>query len=210
MTEKTVSLVPAIDLVKFVSSDRMMPHSRRIGIVPTRLLGGRDMPRILIGGGTIWYYEVDSTVGRNAPNNRADTLLVQFMLYVAWHHHSTWPIEPPSQVSSQLPVARSPAQSRVAGQTPAVPFQHPKPAGDIAIDGIVGPQTISFIEFFQESMVRGGVTCEVNGQIAPLRTINTFTLARLNNVVWKSLAAMPWYLRGQPGFPQELSSYLYI
>ena len=169
------------------------------------------MPRFLISGSTIWYYEVDGTVGRNGQNDRADTLLVQFMLRVAWQHHSTWPGKAPIQFQSPLGVARSPAMSRVVPDPAGpAPFQHPKPEGDIAIDGIAGPQTISFIDFFQESMVRVGDTCEMNGQVAPLRTKFTYTLARLNHIVWKSLRGAPWNLGQQPYFPPELNKYLYI
>jgi hypothetical protein len=167
------------------------------------------MARVLLSGPRAKYYEVDGTVGRNAQNDRADALLVQFMLYAAWRIHARWPQAAPTQVYSQSPLAWTLVQSRVAGPAPPTPFQHPKPDGDIAIDGIVGPQTISFIEYFQEAMARVG-DCETNGQVAPLRTKFTSTLPRLNEILSAGLGDKAWFLPSVAGFPMELKPYLFI
>lgn len=171
------------------------------------------MPRVLLSGTRAKSYEVDGTVGRNAQNDRADALLVQFMLYAAWRLHAVWPKEAPTWVRSQAPVARTPLMSRVAGPAEPAPFQHPKPDGDIVIDGIVGPQTISFIDYFQEAMARAYIFCDTNGQVAPLRTRiekSTFTLVTLNEILSRGLGDRAWTLYSVPGFPMELKPYLFI
>ncbi len=40
------------------------------------------MPRILIGYGKAMLFTVERAVGRNAPNDRLDVLLVQFLLFL--------------------------------------------------------------------------------------------------------------------------------
>ncbi len=88
---------------------------------------------------------------------------------------------------------------------PNLPGTHPKPQGNIIIDGICGDQTIGFIEYFQEQMrLRVGVF-EVDGQVAPQTPeagANTI-MRTLNAPVYYSLAE-PRLLAQCIGFPPEL------
>jgi hypothetical protein len=112
-----------------------------VGITSQRRTG---MPRVLVRPpGTI--YSVDRAVGRNAPNDRLDVLLVQFLLFISiknpwWDSGNS---QPTLTVRQGGRVA-TPATS-VFRATPAR-LTHPKPQGDIVIDGVCGDQTIGFIE----------------------------------------------------------------
>src|SRR6266699_1679 len=111
-----------------------------VRITPQRRTG---MPRILVDFINATWFTVDRAVGRNAPNDRLDVLLVQFLLF-----RST-----KSEIS--VPVLTVPRGQRVATPlfrvTTATPT-HLRPQGNIFIDGVCGDQTIGFIEYFQEMM----------------------------------------------------------
>src|ERR1700745_3047121 len=99
------------------------------------------MPRMLMDAFGKILFTVDSPVGRSAPNDRLDVLLVQFLLFLCTKNGMS---VPPLTVPRGLRVA-----TPVAGVTTGT-LTHPKPPGDIVIDGICGNQTIGFIEYFQE------------------------------------------------------------
>src|SRR5262249_31043053 len=130
------------------------------GITSQRRTG---MPRVLIRPpGTM--YTVDRAVGRNAPNDRLDVLLVQFLLFLSTNN-PWWDLgksQPTLTVRRGMRVA-TPA-TPVFRATPAR-LSHPKPQGDIVIDGICGDQTIGFIEYFQEQMQLKYPGAELNGQV---------------------------------------------
>jgi len=104
------------------------------------------MPRIIVDVHNWTWFTVDRAVGRNAPNDRLDVLLVQFLLFLATKSELAVP-------QTLVPQTLVPRGLRVA--TPlfrATTRAHPKPEGQIVIDGICGDQTIGFIEYYQESM----------------------------------------------------------
>jgi len=139
-------------------------------------------------------YTVDRAVGRNAPNDRLDVLLAQYLLY-----RSTTGSDGPSlRVPSGLHVATPLFRATTATST------HPKPQGNIVIDGICGDQTIGFIEYFQERMQLQQLGAELNGQVAPYGTQGTTTMKLLNYPLNEDLIKL-----GDPSFPRELTSSFY-
>jgi len=158
------------------------------------------MPRVLICATNVVpnpYFTVDRTVGRNAPNDRLDVLLVQVQLYDFTEYSSSpFPRTVPSGLRVATPLFRA---------TPATPT-HPKPQGHIVIDGICGDQTIGFIEYFQEQMQLAGFGVELNGQVAPYGTAGTTTMQLLNDKVPEEPRKM-W----RTGiYPRELMNSFYF
>ena len=154
-------------------------------------------------------YTPDQAVGRNAPNDRTDVLLVQFMLRVATSGKINWS-------SYQIAPAANPSIGRLAAV--AHPLSTNLPGTDflgdpIVIDGICGPQTISFIESFQREMVqRGDMSSPVDGQVAPLGNDRQPTIRLLDTVLFQAAkqGLFPMDdLRRSPFFPRELSDYFY-
>jgi len=159
------------------------------------------MPRILIRHGNasaVPLFTIDRAVGRNAPNERLDVLLAQVLLRF-FTNYPSW--IPPGRVPSGLRVA-----TPLFRATTSMPT-HPQPQGSIVIDGICGDQTIGFIEYFQEQMQLRGVGVELNGQVAPLGTIGTTTMALLNDALGGG--SMPWKLWNCGYWPQELMNSVY-
>jgi hypothetical protein len=158
------------------------------------------MPRILTDDSHSTFYTVDGAVGRNAPNDRLDVLLVQFLMFLCTKDNREAPL-PPMSMPRGLRVA-----TPVAGAKTVTPT-HPRPQGNIVIDGFCGNQTIGFIEYFQELMKLHGVGAELNGQVAPLGTIGTTTMALLNDALGGG--SMPWKLWNCGYWPQELMNSVY-
>jgi hypothetical protein len=157
------------------------------------------MPRILVDFINATWFTVDRAVGRNAPNDRLDVLLVQFLLFRSTKSEiAVIPLRATSGLRVTTPVLRA---------TTAMPT-HPRPQGQIFIHGICGDQTIGFIEYFQEMMGLRNVGVELNGQVAPL-TKATKTMMLLNLTPDKIYDG-PWSL-GQTtdAFPQELNNSFY-
>ena len=170
------------------------------------------MPRILTGFGKAMLFTVDRAVGRNAPNDRLDVLLVQHLLFLntTAPYGAVW--DQLDQLGDQPTKPRVPRGLRVATPSFRGPATmptlrggtHPKPQGDIIIDGFCGDQTIGFIEYFQEQMRLAGFGVELNGQVAPYGTTGTTTMALLSE------AAMdPWKLWNCGYWPQELTNSVY-
>jgi hypothetical protein len=158
------------------------------------------MPRMLIDGNRTAFFTVDRAVGRNAPNDRLDVLLVQFLLFLA------------TKVEIGATLTTVPRGLRVATRVAAAEFAtptRPRPQGSIVIDGICGGQTISFIEYFQETMQLKYKTTELNGQVTVLFAPGTSTMEQLNTWALWTLAR-PWQLFLSDAFPQELSSSFYV
>jgi hypothetical protein len=84
---------------------------------------------------------------------------------------------------------------------------HPKPQGNIIIDGSCGDQTIGFIEYFQEQMLLRRRGAELNGQVAPKGTAGMTTMTLLN--VSLEVILDPWMLTPTYGFPRELQNSFY-
>jgi len=164
-----------------------------------------EMPRLLVDHHKAPLFTADRTVGRNAPNDRLDVLLVQFLLFLCTNNPKGFgaPIETLSAYDD-LKVGR-----RVA--TPVfratIAPTHPKPEGNIFIDGICGDQTISFIEYFQEQMLLRRRGVELNGQVAPQGTAGTTTMRLLNASL--EVIPDPWMLTQALGFPRELQNAFY-
>ncbi len=167
------------------------------------------MPRVLIRPpGTI--YTVDRAVGRNAPNDRLDVLLVQFLLFLSTNN-PWWDLgnsQPTLTVRRGMRVA-TPVFRSQATSKPTLSGTHPKPQGDIVIDGICGDQTIRFIEYFQEQMqLYKFQECELNGQVVPWRIMGALTIGLLNSGL--SHLAQPPMLNQFGAFPNELWDSFYL
>src|SRR5215471_8988268 len=91
--------------------------------------GERTMPRVYQAKTTdpkiLIAYTVDQAVGAGCPNQRADVLLVQHLLALAW---------------IEIPASKG--------------FRPPGEDGPLKVDGIFGPVTGRFIKFFQEEARR--------------------------------------------------------
>jgi hypothetical protein len=163
------------------------------------------MPRVLVDQHKAPLFTVDRAVGRNAPNDRLDVLLVQFLMFLCTTDQKGFgpPIETLSAYGD-LKVGR-----RVA--TPVfratIAPTHPKPEGNIIIDGSCGDQTIGFIEYFQEQMLLRRRGIELNGQVAPQGTAGTTTMRLLNASL--EIIPDPWMLTQVYGFPRELQNSFY-
>jgi len=164
---------------------------------------GTGMPRALINYRQTALFTVDRAVGRNAPNDRPDVLLVQFLLFVATTGFGPtfWPTPVELSGVRGLRVA-TPVPQPAIGPAIGAPT-HPKPQGNIVIDGICGNQTIGFIEYFQEQMQALRVGVELDGRVAPQGTAGTTTMILLN-------IGPPWTLGQNAAFPNELKSSLYF
>jgi hypothetical protein len=166
------------------------------------------MPRVLILP-PAQMYTVDRAVGRNAPNDRLDVLLVQFLLFLSTNNpwwdlgnsQTTLTVRRGMRVAT--PVLRSQATSK-----PTLSGTHPKPQGDIVIDGICGDQTIGFIEYFQEQMqLYKFQECELNGQVVPWK-MQALTMPLLNHGL-RIQPQAPMLDRFR-AFPQELWDSFYL
>jgi len=164
------------------------------------------MPRVLIRfPGTI--YTVDRAVGRNAPNDRLDVLLVQFLLFLSTNNpwwdlgksQSTLTVRPGMRAA--IPVVMAPTTFRPAGT-------HPKPQGGIVIDGICGDQTIGFIENFQGQVQLKYPGAELNGQVVPWKIMGALTMAMLNHGLPQG--ANPPLLDTLGPLPDELWDSFYL
>jgi hypothetical protein len=139
-------------------------------------------PKILIA------YTVDQAVGAGCPNQRADVLLVQHLLAVAW-------IEVPSSKG----------------------FRPPGEDGPLKVDGIFGPVTARFIKFFQEEARRRGAQCAQDSRVDPVTTgkatgsiTGTFyTILALNAARYNRAPSMN-DISLDAGFPSELRKHLII
>jgi hypothetical protein len=158
------------------------------------------MPRVLINNNMKPMFSVDRAVGRNAPNDRLDVLLVQFLLFISantdWWNIFGGPPQPRVTRRVATPVFRAAPPSGT----------HPKPEGDIIIDGICGDQTIGFIEYFQEQMQLAGYGVELNGQVVRLG-IGRGTMSLLNDGL--QTLPLPLLLYEISVFPAELWSLFY-
>ena len=158
-------------------------------------------------------YNVDRPVGRAAPNERPDVLLVQFLLRIATTGNIYWPAEHPAGAVRLTSATRAVALARP--HAPDVSPDLPGPPGgvQIEIDGYCGDQTIAFIEFFQQEMRRRGQDrLLVDGRVVPWVLDSSWTIQLLNLVLSKSSWGGPrqWMLNSNPDFPQELSGSLYF
>jgi hypothetical protein len=143
-------------------------------------------------------FTVDRTVGPNAPNDRLDVLLVQFLLLLCTKNEISIP---------QLTVPRG---LRVATPVAGVPTPaRPRPQGNIYIDGFCGDQTIGFIEYFQAMMLLKQVgAIEVNGQVGPQGIAAVKTMYMLNATL--NALTRPWVLTQSDAFPPELRDSFYF
>jgi len=140
-----------------------------------------------------------------------DVLLVQFLLGAS-NHGIWWSIN--DDPTDLLPAVVVPRGMHAVG-TPVLrkapdPLQlitHPKPPGNIILDGICGDQTIGYIEWFQEEMQLARLGKELNGQVAPWQMGGPTTMSLLNHVL--KLSPKPWILELSGLYPIELQSSFY-
>jgi hypothetical protein len=148
-------------------------------------------------------FTVERAVGRNAPNDRLDVLLVQFLMFIC-----TTKAFLESYLGYYRFVPRGlRVATPVAGAPTAATLTHRRPQGNIYIDGVCGDQTIGFIEYFQEVMKVSGYGNELNGQVAPQWTIGTTTMYQLSSIATRHVN--PWNLGESNAFPQELKTSFY-
>ena len=157
-------------------------------------------------------YNVDRPVGRAAPNDRPDVLLVQFLLRIATTGNIYWPAEQPAGAIHVTSATRAVALARP--NAPDVSPDLPGPPGGvpIEIDGYCGDQTIGFIGFFQQEMRRRGQDrLQVDGRVVPWSG-GTSTILLLNQVLSKSSWGGPrqWMLYNNHDFPREISDLLFF
>jgi len=180
-----------------------------VGTTSQRRMG---MPRALLSGDfraprAATVFTVDGAVGRNAPNDRLDVLLVQFLLHLStndgwWNSGNTQPtLTVPRGLRVATPVVGTVHEQSLSGS-------HPKPQGNIIIDGICGDQTIGFIEYFQEQMQLRRIGVELNGQVVPQQIRGTTTMSLLNETLRR--LGQPWMLDQSGAFPKELANSFYF
>ncbi|AHG89971.1 hypothetical protein J421_2434 [Gemmatirosa kalamazoonensis] len=167
-----------------------------------------------VGGGPPPVYVIDQAVGRAAPNDRADVLLVQYLLRVATEKAFAQPA--PMQADTVLAGSYTPpppgglrAAIGVAPRHtphPPPPARPPLPdTSPIVIDGVCGPQTIAFIEYFQATQPTIPAR---DGRVEPPAP-STPTLAALNAVLFAERQGMIFRLFADGAFPAELREYFY-
>jgi len=141
------------------------------------------VPRLLTNPTkTIRYYAIDQCVGRDAPNDRQDVLLVQFFLSVA--------------TSSLVTLPGTPIGTQV-------------PGSPIVVDGYCGQQTIGFIEYVQQRFQQAPVPRSYTmGQVWPHGTAGDNTLGMFNDMMRHF--NLNWYLPAINGFPGELKPLLFF
>ncbi len=170
-----------------------------VGITLQRRTG---MPRVLINYPKATLFTVDRAVGRNAPNDRLDVLLVQFLLILSTNDRWWNPtVTVPRGLRVATPVVGTVHEQSLSGS-------HPKPQGNIIIDGICGDQTIGFIEYFQEQMQLRRIGVELNGQVVPQQIRGTTTMSLLNETLRR--LGQPWMLDQSGAFPKELANSFYF
>jgi len=138
-----------------------------------------------------------------------DVLLVQFLLFLTTNY-PWWGLgksQPTLTVRRGMRVA-TPVFRSQATSKPTLSGAHPKPQGDIVIDGICGDQTIGFVEYFQEQMQLKFQEVELNGQVVPWRIMGALTIGLLNGGL--SHLPQPPMLNQFGAFPDELWDSFYL
>jgi hypothetical protein len=133
-------------------------------------------------------YTVDASVGPGATNARADVLLVQHLLRVAWN---------------DVPTSKG--------------FRPPGETQPLTVDGLFGTTTARFIKFFQEEAARRGANVKQDGQVDPVVSggpqgaisHSMYTVLAMNSAR-NSRRANQADLSADPGFPAELSRYFFV
>jgi hypothetical protein len=134
-------------------------------------------------------YTVDAPVGNGCANNRADVLLVQHLLRIAWN-------DAPSSKGFRPP-----------GET--------KP---LTVDGVWGPTSARFLKFFQEEAQRRGAKVLLDQRVDPCVSggaqgsiSHTFYTALALNAARNSRQpGNQADIAQDPGFPAELDRYFYL
>lgn len=133
-------------------------------------------------------YTVDAVVGAGGINNRADVLLVQHLLRLAWQ---------------DVPTSKG--------------FRPPGETKPLNADGIYGPTTQRFITFFQEEAKRRGAPVLQDGRVdavisgGPRGSIsNTMYTILAMNSARNSRAAIQADISTDAGFPSELMPHFYV
>lgn len=134
-------------------------------------------------------YAVDAPVGTGCANNRADVLLVQHLLRIAWN-------DAPSSKGFRPP-----------GET--------KP---LTVDGVWGPTSARFLKFFQEEAQRRGAKVLLDQRVDPCVSggaqgsiSHTFYTALALNAARNSRQqGNQADIAQDPGFPAELDRYFYL
>ena len=133
-------------------------------------------------------YTVEQAVGVGCPNARADVLLVQHLLAIAW---------------IEIPTSKG--------------FRPPGETNPLTVDGFFGSVTARFIKFFQEEARRRGANCAQDNRVDPVAegkprgtiTGTFYTILALNAARYRRVPNMN-DICVDPGFPAELRKHFYI
>ncbi len=134
-------------------------------------------------------YTVDSPVGTGCVNNRADVLLVQHLLRIAWN---------------DSPMSQG--------------FRPPGETKPLEVDGIWGPVSARFLKFFQEEAQRRGAAVILDQRVDPCISGNTsgnvshafYTALALNSARNSRQRGNQADIAQDPGYPTELDRYFYV
>jgi hypothetical protein len=134
-------------------------------------------------------YAVEQAVGVGCPNSRADVLLVQHLLAIAW---------------IEIPTSKG--------------FRPPGETTPLKVDGIFGPTTARFIKFFQEEAWRRGANCAQDSRVDPVVTGKStgsisdtfYTILAVNAARYNRQAGNMNDISLDSGFPAELRKHFII
>ena len=134
-------------------------------------------------------YTVEQAVGTGCANARADVLLVQHLLALAW---------------TETPKSKG--------------FRPPGETKPLNVDGVFGPTTGRFIKFFQEEAKRRGANCAQDGRVDPVVsgkpagtiTGTFYTILALNAARYSRQPGNMNDISRDPAFPVELRKHFII
>lgn len=133
-------------------------------------------------------YTVDNAVGAGAPNARADVLLVQHMLRLAWQ---------------DAPNSKG--------------FRPPGETQPLKVDGVYGTTTQRFIKFFQEEAKRRGANVLLDGRVDPVVSgqssssiSHTYYTTLCLNAARNNRTAKQADIASDANFPLELARCFFV
>jgi hypothetical protein len=133
-------------------------------------------------------FTVEDPVGIGCPNDRADVLLVQHLLRLAWN---------------DAPLSKG---FRPVGETQP-----------LMVDGVWGPKSTKFLKHFQEECKRRGLVMSTDQRVDPATSgktrsniSNTFYTILALNAARNSRVAIQADISQDPGYPVELDKHFFI
>lgn len=134
-------------------------------------------------------YAVDASVGTGCANNRADVLLVQHLLRIAWR---------------DAPTSKG--------------FRPPGETKPLEVDGVWGPTSARFLKFFQEEAKRRGANVLLDQRVDPCVSGTAtgsvshsfYTALALNAARNSRQQGNQADIAQDPGYPAELDKFFYL